>query len=176
MKRRRKWYPFPIQPVCVHRGEPVRIASHTVYAGGGNYLTPADIKDYDIIVPLIPVGDWIWKGGFKGRVLAYPMSDGGGMEGPWRDFLKEIYQLSQKKKVLVFCAGGHGRTGTFLALMIALFEAGIDDPIAEIRKRYCKRAVESLQQAQMIFNTAGRELPVKYRESFSSYLVDFEIF
>jgi Protein-tyrosine phosphatase len=62
----------------------------------------------------------------------------------WGELLKHIKQ--HKSKVLIFCMGGHGRTGTALAaLMIA---DGYQPQVAKdwIWKNYCRKAIESTGQ------------------------------
>lgn len=65
----------------------------------------------------------------------------------WREFPKLVKEAGYKEMV-VFCFGGHGRTGTALAsLMIA---NGIEkDPIKAIewvRKNHCSKAIEGSEQ------------------------------
>lgn len=55
-------------------------------------------------------------------------------------------QLQAGKKVHAGCVGGHGRTGTFLAALVK-HAIGEDDAISYVRKNYCPKAVESLEQA-----------------------------
>lgn len=54
------------------------------------------------------------------------------------------------KKVEIGCIGGHGRTGTFLAILAVLCtpegEADAKAIIANIRQTYCSRAVETAEQ------------------------------
>jgi protein-tyrosine phosphatase len=62
---------------------------------------------------------------------------------------------------------GHGRTGTFLASLIALLEDDhtTPDPIAAVRERHCEQAVESVAQGEAIFALRGQPLPRKYRRT-----------
>ena len=59
-------------------------------------------------------------------------------------------QLDDGKKVHVGCIGGHGRTGTFLAALVSLYEDLTDDPIAYVRKEHCAKAVESESQLKFL--------------------------
>ena len=52
------------------------------------------------------------------------------------------------KPVYVGCMGGWGRTGLFLALLAKA--AGVDDPVAYVRKYYTPRAVETRAQEQFV--------------------------
>jgi len=106
--------------------------------------------------------------GQKINILACPWADYDPPPIDFNRFLKEevIPQLENRKKILVYCTGGHGRTGTFVASLISILEPEISDPILEIRKRYCKQAVETFAQAESIFALRGMELPQRYGEEF----------
>jgi len=58
------------------------------------------------------------------------------------DFIK--YHTSKDREVVVSCIGGHGRTGTVLAVWAGL--NGIKNPIRYVRERYCECAVETEEQ------------------------------
>lgn len=55
--------------------------------------------------------------------------------------------------VAIHCVGGHGRTGTALAILAAL--GGENDPVEFIRRMYCPSAVESSAQIEYIENMTG---------------------
>ena len=65
---------------------------------------------------------------------------------------------------MVYCMGSHGRTGTFIASLIALLESKeqTPDPIAAVRERHCSKSVETIGQARAIFALRGEKLPKKY--------------
>jgi len=66
-------------------------------------------------------------------------------------FVKTLIKfLDAGNKVLVYCMGGHGRTGSILAALIALLEPGVRDVVDEVRKRYCEHAVESNGQKEAL--------------------------
>lgn len=70
-----------------------------------------------------------------------------------KEFTKMVVWLSAQidagKKVHVGCIGGHGRTGMLLAALVAYRKVD-DDPIAYVRKHYCKKAVESQAQVDYL--------------------------
>lgn len=83
---------------------------------------------------------------FKEIVLDWP--DYGVIYFPL-DFWLELAQVIKKVggKVVFFCIGGHGRTGTAIAaMMITYLEWDAWAAIDWIRKNYCSEAVESKEQ------------------------------
>lgn len=65
--------------------------------------------------------------------------------------------------VSVNCMGGHGRTGTCLAILASLSGAckKTDDPVAWVRKVYCEDAVETKSQIDYVEAITGCEVAVK---------------
>lgn len=57
------------------------------------------------------------------------------------------------------CIGGHGRTGMFLAAILA--RLGEERPIAHARAHYCKKAVESAEQVKFLAKHFGCEADAK---------------
>jgi protein-tyrosine phosphatase len=61
------------------------------------------------------------------------------------------YFLKHKSKVLVFCVGGHGRTGTALAcLLITSCNMTAKQATKWVRESYCKHAIEGQKQEDYI--------------------------
>lgn len=58
-------------------------------------------------------------------------------------------QLEAGKRVHIGCIGGHGRTGTLIAALVAKF-CKEEDAIAWVREHYCKKAVESKAQIDFL--------------------------
>lgn len=58
-------------------------------------------------------------------------------------------QLQAGKKIHFGCIGGHGRTGTALAAVVAEMN-GRKDAIDYVRKNYCQKAVESTTQVNFL--------------------------
>ena len=149
---------------CHHHGKEVPVGKFTVCAGGMMHMGNADFSGFDTMVALTEyIPSRIWHQGFKGiKVLSYPVSDYDKADGPWPKFLEEIVQLlNGGSRILIFCDGGHGRTGMMLASLIALVEKP-PDPIAVMRERYCDLALESFEQAEAVFSLMGRGLPIPY--------------
>lgn len=154
-------------PKCSHHGERVRVGKYHILVGGLRNLSPVDISKADIVIPLEPeipvaIGQYC-------LVLGCPWRDQQAPPIAFEQFLTEdvVPLLKKGKKILVYCRGGHGRTGTFLASLIAILEAETDDPIAAVRSRHCKESVESREQAMFIFRLRGLQvLPVRYKKEF----------
>ena len=87
----------------------------------------------------------------------YSITDGCAPKRP-AEFKKMIKwvaeQLEAGKKIHVGCIGGHGRTGTFLAALVAHMEVS-DDPIKWVRKNHCKKGVESKSQVNFLHKHFG---------------------
>lgn len=152
-------------PQCQHRGSLVPVGPYTVLAGGTLYLEPEDLQKAEIVIPLsgkVPAGL-----GQRVSVLACPWEDFAPPPEGFEQFLREevLPLLAEGKRLLIYCSGGHGRTGTFLASLIAILEPETPDPIAAIRARYCQLAVETAEQARSIFALRGKRLPAMYRRS-----------
>lgn len=102
------------------------------------------------LVPLDSLFGNIWKTGFRGEILYYPISDYDVLPD---DVLKTLVaaivtRLNSGVKVGLFCMGGHGRTGYIAAIVLGLL--GYDDPIGFIREHYCCLAIETNEQVEHI--------------------------
>ena len=78
---------------------------------------------------------------------------------PWWDNLILVI-ASVEGAVLLYCMGGHGRSGTAAAIICAL--TGLcpegEDPVAWLREKYCSNAVESDSQIKYIELITGRKV------------------
>lgn len=154
---------------CFHYRDTITIGVHEVFAGAYRDMSADSIQDINVIVPLNH-GDYKSYQGDLHSVLTCHMEDFGGVPDTWESILKDtvIPLLENEYNLMAFCMGGHGRTGTFLASLIAILEPDIDDPVTEIRKRYCDRAVETLAQCEGIFKLKGVEVPQYLKDEFTA--------
>ena len=62
--------------------------------------------------------------------------------------------------VLLYCMGGHGRSGTAAAILCSLsgLIPGDQDPVHWVREKYCKKVVESDVQVEYIEAITGRKV------------------
>ena len=126
------------------------------------YLSPQDIAGYDLLVPLTQCMPF--AAGCRYQILALPLEDFGGVRAGFKQHVQEIMrELIAGNKMMVFCDGGLGRTGTVLASLIALMEPGTVDPIAAVRERYREFAIETYAQAEAVFALRGQRPPEQYR-------------
>ncbi|OGN16852.1 MAG: hypothetical protein A3C88_01180 [Candidatus Yanofskybacteria bacterium RIFCSPHIGHO2_02_FULL_50_12] len=153
-----------------HQGQVVEVGGLTVHLGGVLYHPLMDLSIYNLVVPFLEDGHPKLAKvreamGSSGVLLHYPIPDYCAPPSNWREFLDfMVAQLRGNQKVIAFCAGGHGRTGTFLASLIARLEPEIEDPVEEARNRYCEKAVETKEQAAAVFALKGQPLPAKYND------------
>jgi hypothetical protein len=165
-------WPQPVkqryEPHPRHKGAPVQVGPYTVFAGGTRDLEAEDLRGIDVLVALTNQLPPLAFGGTY-VLLHAALQDFGGVPDNWRDFLlqKVIPLLSTGKKVLAYCAGSHGRTGTLIASLIALLEPETADPIQAARERHCWKAVETREQGEGIFALRGQALPDNYKEEFA---------
>jgi len=69
---------------------------------------------------------------------------------------KVLYGLALRRTVFVGCAGGLGRTGLFMAVLMAAL--GHPNPVAFVRRQYRKRAVETPEQEKYVEDFPYRKL------------------
>lgn len=144
-------------PRCYH-SHPALPLKDGLVIFGGSCSHPA-VDDADVYV------GFDYSQGFNPR--SYPWNEGVWFNFPIVDMKppsnpKEfsnlidwlILQLSAKKKVHIGCIGGHGRTGTVMAALVARF-LGVKDAIAYVRKNYCEKAVESQSQIDFLVKHFG---------------------
>lgn len=78
----------------------------------------------------------------------------------WKLLAKTIAE--KEGKVGIYCQGGHGRTGTALAILGSL--GGVipakGDPVEWVRDRYCEKACESNDQMDYVELITGRTVLV----------------
>ncbi|MFA6211410.1 MAG: hypothetical protein WC714_18385 [Candidatus Obscuribacterales bacterium] len=173
----------PIAPQPPYRGNPVRVGPYTVLAAGTRYLQTADLDKADVLVPLTGCDELTFgqlyeltaaeqpskitalAPGKTYKVLVGKLPDFGGVPDNWEPFLRQqvIPLLQAGTTLLGFCMASQGRTGTFLASLIAILEPEVEDPIAAVRERHCEHAVETALQAAAIFAIKGMPVPERYR-------------
>lgn len=148
---------FKPAPRCYESHPPLEIPGYGVIYGGS--CNSPVVKDADVYIgfdhgmkrgPNFP-----WEEQTIVEVF-YPVQDRHAPQHP-ENFRKMVdwtlLQLSAGKKVHAGCIGGHGRTGTFLAALVAA--AGNKDAVQYVREHYCKKAVESKAQVDFLMKHYG---------------------
>lgn len=80
----------------------------------------------------------------------------------WIDLIGVL--KAQNMPVSIMCAGGHGRTGTALAILASLMGIHTGDPVKWVRENYCIAAVESEGQMRYIERITGRRTKERARK------------
>lgn len=80
--------------------------------------------------------------------INFDMPDGQALWELSLDFWQEIIKRYKNKRILVYCVGGHGRTGTVISALMA--SAGCDNAVEMCRKYHCEEAVETESQLYYI--------------------------
>ena len=104
----------------------------------------------DVLVPLDFFSGDIWETGFRGEILYCPITDYGVLPDDVLERLVEdiIKRLDTRKRLGMFCVGGHGRTGYISACVLK--RRGVENPVAYLHTHYCRNAVESDEQREAI--------------------------
>ncbi len=141
---------------CYHTHPVLTIGQHAVCGGSCSSPVPTDA---DIYVGL----DYSMKQHKQrlpwepGHAIHYEIKDMHPPDNP-EEFKKLISwlaeQITEGKKVHVGCIGGHGRTGTVLAALVAHM-TDEEDPIAYVRQHYCKKGVEAKSQIDFLMKHFG---------------------
>lgn len=165
--------------LCDHWREKVKVGKFTVLASG--YRAGSKTKDKMLLPPVPDVGVYLYadwgkklspfmgcgmatptKGPWPFIVAAWP--DMGVMsaedEGKLVDTTEKL--VRQGKKVEIACMGGHGRTGTLLAMLkVRIGGMKANAAIKAVRDEYCEKTVESVSQIEAVYDVAGEERPKK---------------
>jgi hypothetical protein len=141
----------------------------TIYGGAGHDHTPAPAGGvvFDLAGMFKPV---VTTTGFdipgvSSRYVRIEWPDQGTPNldaEDWQAIARAI--LAAGIPVMVACAGGHGRTGTALAVLghyLEAFPSATTDPIDYLRRVYCPEAVESQKQVSYVKALTGRETTCK---------------
>jgi hypothetical protein len=155
-----------VEPKCDHRMTPVvgveRLFGSSVRGGVAVPGTSVTVLlAPEALERTIPPSWATWhsqsfNSHLSGAVVYWPWPD----MGVPKDFedarqkFAELVRLHQQGKIIeVACFGGHGRTGTVLAVIAAMAgEWPATDAASMLRSRYCQRAVESKAQAIFVTN------------------------
>lgn len=87
----------------------------------------------------------------------------------WAEFNQALGKL--EGDVVMYCMGGHGRTGTTMSILACLNGWAPRDqcPVDWLRKHYCKEVVESAEQIDYIEEITGRKVWAGGAKCFGAY-------
>ena len=142
---------------CYHSHPALKLPGSDLVIYGGSCISPS-VTDADVYIG--------FDAGMRMTPRSYPWTSG-------HEFLWKIDDMTAPKDAASFkqlvlwvrerleagdkvhcgCIGGHGRTGTFFAALIADF--GEPDAINYVREHYCARAVESREQVDFLAKHYG---------------------
>jgi len=148
-----------------------------IYAGN-KWGCSGKLKDYDIVLNL--TGDSVYRQGHSIPIPALSKFQGGQsqknlkpieivLDWPdmgvldlgrdwWDAFAAHVKK--SKSKVVMFCMGGHGRTGTALASLLVTFLGwGAKESIDWVHENYCEKAIETVSQMTYVYKMAGEKPP-----------------
>jgi hypothetical protein len=133
-------------PRCTHYQSPVVLPDGTVIYASGQHHDRMNDPIPDIAVYL--------DGSWTPDTIAYHIG--------WHDYglptmtadkvlliASQVLRMARNgKRLEVGCIGGHGRTGTFLAILAMLSKSSLTpgNAIAYVRKQHCHKAIESSSQ------------------------------
>jgi hypothetical protein len=105
----------------------------------------------DVVVSLVRESPTGWTEDTQ-RVVFFVPDFGTPDFEDWKTWLTAVIlpMLASGRRIVVYCTAGIGRTGMFLASLIALIEPDVDDPVEEVRRRYLSYAVETPAQEVLV--------------------------
>lgn len=114
-------------------------------------------KHFDVLVPLNSLDGQVWDyiDPKKTKIFYFPCPDYGILPINCLDYLVTsiIKFLKERKKVALFCMGGHGRTGYIASCVLGKLK--VLNPIEVIKKKYCENAIETISQFNSIEEYLG---------------------
>lgn len=155
-----------LNPPCYQSHPPLAVGAYEI--NGGSCAYP--IENQDIYIGFdysmrTTAASYPWNASAT-KEIYFHISDMKAPANP-KEFHKMIVwvweQLQAGKKVHAGCIGGHGRTGTFLAALVA-HATGNKDAITYVRENYCDHAVESAEQVEFLVKHYGINKVKGYKE------------
>ena len=73
----------------------------------------------------------------------------------WDDLVAHLAHA--RAQMLIFCVGGHGRTGAAIACLMVACGWQSGEAITWVRRNYCPCAIETTEQERYIRSIAGED-------------------
>ena len=115
------------------------------------------------LIPIAALAHWEQPQLLPEIVLDWP--DMGVVNLPRAFWVELIAHLERERaSLLVFCVGGHGRTGTAIASLMTVCGWDAADAIAWVRANFCTRAIETKEQEAYVHRIGGESAsPIQNR-------------
>ena len=174
-----KMAPKIYEPIvwCTHWRDPVKVGDYVVYASGSRAITDNEmLKEPRPTAGIYLSNTWYQElTGFAAVGMVSPVLwHWPFLQVDWPDMgvmhpeeIKTLVKATVRlikagKRVEIACMGGHGRTGTLLALLrVKLGGMKAAEAIESIRADYCDKTVESIKQIDAVYTYSGEEIPTE---------------
>lgn len=154
----------PLRPACIHRPRCLLRSEPNGWEvwAGARFDCLESLEHFDVLlnlsgepaleghhVPLKGLEHWGKQAPPLEVILDWP--DMRAVDLPaafWTDLCQ--YLAKNRTRMLTFCVGGHGRTGTAICCLMVVNGWTSKAAIEWVRKNYCQQAVESKEQEEYI--------------------------
>lgn len=138
----------------------------------GWYPTPDAVKDLTnlgitLYINLVTVNEIQRMGSYahlvRGDIIHFPITDQTipPNDAAFKNLVNFVVnQVKAKRKILIHCMGGHGRSGTLAACMLKSMGYSTDNALAQVRKMHLKRSFLAT------FPTPSTDQQVEYVKRF----------
>ena len=153
-----------------HYGDKVDLNGLTVYASSSWSLRKGDefIPDWGLYA------DWCWKpSSWRAEHIAWPdFSIPDDLVLTFEQILEAVEKAQAGLKVEFGCIGGHGRTGTILAIVGVIMGMGAREAILHVRTTYCTHAIESDEQEWFVewVDAQLNGVPLREQPVYTGYM------
>lgn len=155
-----KWYPQgtgKVTSFCTHKPQEVIHGKTWKVFAGSRYDCKRHLAKYPVILNLsgtssvaqhsIPIPSLRKWETVASREIMLDWNDGSDIDLPIQFWIElREYLAETKQNMLIFCMGGHGRTGTAIAALLISSGWKAKAAIEWIRKNYCHEAIETKVQ------------------------------
>lgn len=141
-----------------HPPLPRKLGDFEILLCAGDSIGLDDLPGVDLFIPLNGNLPRI-RTTFPLPIICYELQDMSGVPESWSKFVHKMWdEIKAGKKIMAWCTGSHGRTGTLYASLLALAEPDVD-PVETARARHCSKAVETQAQIEAVYAIAGKPVP-----------------
>lgn len=155
---------LPLRPACTHRPQCLLKSQQSGWEvwAGARFDCLDYLEHFDVLlnltgepaleghrVPLKGLEHWGKGAPPLEVILDWPDMRAVGLPSAfWTDLVR--YLAENRTRMLAFCIGGHGRTGTAICCLMVVNGWTTKAAIEWVRKNYCRLAVESKEQEEYV--------------------------